>query len=488
MTDIEGRSEDRFRRRVQPEDIVRRIGVHSRCSGVARVHRRFAVAILWCIALHAYGQTPSPTAERVVIESGWDGLSYKAPLHSRVIIVKDGASYRLTGGYSKSDDGKPQLEQAFPSQAIAAADVARLVAAMRAPSQPYIDLRTLEPAIESAQGKIDKILLQTHVLPPPADLDEKVRAWRDNLRNPRVLAGAVTKGFDAKHTDDSPQIDIRVTLGDGTTLSARSDSQEYMMLPWTNTQGERTYSAEISRALNTLLPKEATNKERLEGSLDASDLDWILFTGLAPEMARFRAEEEAPDAVRKLEANFNVAWVSFFSSKGRYVVAELMLPQSPSNLRLTTRILLAGKSMANEADILRIRQQLQLAQSSPVLVARMKSMPRTEFRIQDNFDWIWLNKKTAAQFVRQMQDMKKLPELRAQPALMHGAVMVAEGNPPAYWIVLADRRTVLWKQASYDPSPSVGTSCLPIPMGDGAASEYPAGCLGKVYGADGREQ
>ncbi|MHA6204911.1 hypothetical protein ACXU4B_10835 [Dyella soli] len=459
----------------------------ARCDRVARGRRWIVAAILCCIALQAYGQAAAPTAERIVIESGWDGMSYLSPLQTRLTIVRDGASYRLTGGQSRGRDGKPQPERAIPPRTVAAADVARLVDAMRAPPQPRIDLRMLEPGIGHAQPLIDKILTQTQVLPAPASLAAKVHAWRDNLRQPAVLAEAVTKGFDLRHMDSSPHIDIQVTLGDGTTLSAQSDSHQYLMLPWTNANGDRTYSAAITRALDKLLPKAATNKELLEGKFDGYDLEWILVTGLAPELARLRSEEEAPDAVRLLDANFNVKRVAYVSDKQRYVEADLQLPQGPPNLLLTARLPLAGKSIANEADIARARQQLQLAQSSPVLVARMQSLPRTAFHIQDGADTIWLDQATARQFVQQMQDMKKLPELATQPALMQGAVMVAEGNPAAFWIVLADRRTVLWKQTSYEPTPTVGTSCPPVPLGDGASSEYQDGCLGKVYGTDGQE-
>lgn len=107
-----------------------------------------------------------------------------------------------------------------------------------------------------------------------------------------------------------------------------------------------------------------------------------------------------------------------------------------------------------------------------------------DFYIADNFGWGWLNEQTAAQFVNQMQQMKKLPELRTQPALMRGAVMVEEGMLPIYWVVLADRRSVVWKEASEKPAAG---SCPSIPIADEGPTDTDI-CLGRVYGADGREE
>jgi hypothetical protein len=71
---------------------------------------------------------------------------------------------------------------------------------------------------------------------------------------------------------------------------------------------------------------------------------------------------------------------------------------------------------------------------------------------------------------------------------MDGAVLVEEGKQPIYWVVLADRRAVVWKQAIPQPEKSVVGSCPSIPIAD----EDPTGlydlCLGRVYDADGTEQ
>jgi hypothetical protein len=428
-------------------------------------------------------------AQRVVIDSGWAGLNPEMPFHSHIVIEKDGSRYRLTGGHNKSHFGKALPEQAFPAQTIAPTRVAELVEAMRAPAQSRIDLYLLEPAVDDVQRKIDGILKEAKLPTSSEGLGAQVLSWRNSMRNPDVLSEVLTKGFGAAHTDDYPYIDIEVTLRDGTKLSARSGSQQYLLLPWKNARGEPTYSASVARALDALLPKGATNKERLESALDSTGLDELLNDGVSEQIGRFQAESEAPDAVRMLDANFNVVSVSFISWEGRHLDVDLRLPESPSNLLLSTRLLLNGKTLANKEDLLRIRRELQLAQSSPGLDAHMTATPGAQFRIPDSGGGASLNKRTADQFASQMQQLKKLPELRSKPELMHDAILVEEGKSPIYWVVLADRRSIVWKQFSPEPEKSGGASCPSIPMGDDDDStNFNDICLGKVYGIDGRQE
>ena len=410
------------------------------------------------------------------------------PFHTHIVIEKDGSGYRRTGGHSKSLYAKPLPEVAFPAQVIAPGQIARLVDALQAPAQPQVNLRDLEPAVDDIQRNIDDALKEAKIFPSSTALRAEVSAWRESLRDPHVVTEMMTKGFDATHTDDGPFINIEVTLSNGTKLAVQSRSQQYLMLPWTNSRGERTYSASISRTLDALLPKEATNKERLEVALDDVRLSEMLDFAMSDPIGRFQAESEAPDSVRILDENFKVISVSFDSWEDRpYLQADLQLPNGPPNLRLSTRLPLSGKTIANKADISRIRQMLQLVESSPALNAHIKSTPKVNFYIFDNFGWGQLDQQTATQFVNQMQQMKKLPELRAQPSLMRGAVMVEEGDLPTYWIVLADRRSIIWKQA-LDSDKSVVGSCASIPIADSGSFDINDICLGKIYGADGREQ
>ena len=216
----------------------------------------------------------------------------------------------------------------------------------------------------------------------------------------------------------------------------------------------------------------------------------MLGFGLQVEKERFDVEAQAPAALRLLDARFKVLEVSLVSWDGRHLDVDLQLPDGPRNLVLSTRLALTGPSLASVRDIDRITQQLALAQSSPALAARMKANAGSDFRIEDASGWTWLNDRTASQFVKQMQSMQKLPELKTNPALMHDAVMVVEEGKPIFWIVLSDRRAVRWKEYSSEPGPLGGTPCEAIPSANDklGVSNMLDTCIGEVYGTDGRVQ
>lgn len=467
------------------------IDVGARSGTVARRRWLWIAAVTGLAAACAHAQVPAALdARRVVIDSSWAGLNPEAPFRTRIVLERDGSAYRLTGGHSKGHYSTPQAEEAFPSQMIPAEKVEHLVAAMRAQAQTQVDLDMLQPVVGGVQDRIDQLLGEADMPTSPPSLLEKIHAWRDSLRSPQVLVQVLTKGFGATHTDDGPSIKVEAVLFNGTTLSARSSSQQFLMLPWANAEGALTYASALPLAVDALLPNESTNKKRLEGSLGESDLDEMLGFGLQVDKERFDVEAQAPGALRLLDARFKVLEVSLASWDGRHLDADLQLPDGPRNLVLSTRLALTGPSLANVRDIDRITQQLALAQSSPALAARMKANAGSDFRIEDASGWAWLNDRTASQFVKQMQSMQKLPELKTNPALMHDAVMVVEEGKPIYWIVLSDRRAVRWKEYSSEPGPLGGTPCEAIPSANDklGVSNMLDTCIGEVYGTDGRVQ
>lgn len=455
-----------------------------------RRHVRVATfaGLAW-VALLAQAQT-APDAVRIAIDSRWGGFSPISPLSTQLAIEKHGEDYELSGSQSQGH-GERQVKTVVPTQPVSAGKVARLVQALRAPMQPSLDPGVLQPVFDKLQQHIDVLMLD--LVPETSPVQAKVDAWRETLRSPAVLAGAVTRGFDnSGHTDDYPGIKISVTFSDGSVREWSSDSQQYLMLPWQDATGARNYAVALPQAVAALMPAESTNKERLEqGPLDVTEWTYLLDNGLADDAGRFHTEAKFPDAFAALSGQFDVDKMTAVDEDGphRKLDLELRLPDSPKNLTLSTRVDLRGKGLARSADIDRMRQQLALAPSSPVLLGRMKANPNVPFRIS-LWGWSQLDERTIEQFVSQMADLGKLAELKRDASLMRDAVMVEEGGSPTYWIVLPDHRTVLWKRYVSGSGGTDGHRCDGVPM----HSEEPLPltpsdlCYGKVYGADGQEQ
>lgn len=445
------------------------------------------LGLLPALCAHA---SDAPTVVRVDIDSAWAGLNPSSPLQDHIVIERQGDAYRLTGSHSERQwaDGQTAKQDLEPAS-IAPARVAQLRDALLAAPQRMVDQRDLTPAIAHVQSRIDGVLAEAGLNHTQAPLAGRIAQWRESLRTPDVLNATLTRGFSASHTDDYPSVKVTVTLSDTSTLTAQSGSQQYLMLPWKDGTGALTYSPAIARALHALLPRQAVNRERLEEGLDVHRLDEILSRGLATHTHRFKVEQRVPDVLSALDAAFVVTDVSLVDWNGTNVDAELRLPDSPPNLVVRARLALQGNQLKDNGDIGHIQRILRLAQSSPVLQARMRAVPQVTYAIRYGYPGTWPAAKLAAQFVSQLHHMQALPTLSATSPQVRDAALVEEGTEPAYWVVLADGRTVLWKEYVSGRNESNARPCPGIPSYD--EDVEPASdddrCIGTVYDQHGNE-
>lgn len=84
--------------------------------------------------------------------------------------------------------------------------------------------------------------------------------------------------------------------------------------------------------------------------------------------------------------------------------------------------------------------------------------------------------------------------MRALDVTLDGAVVVGQGRNPLYWMVLADRRAIAWKEFVVGHLPPGGKLCSSLfmegmqDMDDMIASHPTDNCIGRVYGPDGQAQ
>ncbi len=103
------------------------------------------------------------------------------------------------------------------------------------------------------------------------------------------------------HTDDYPTESVKVTLSDGTTISAESDSQMQFMLPFSVTSGghtEKTFDPKVAETIAALSPGDV-NYERLIGrrffdqygdgvcGMYGKSLDALVMQAAAPAVADY---------------------------------------------------------------------------------------------------------------------------------------------------------------------------------------------------------
>lgn len=454
--------------------------------------RHLLVALSLGLCSVAFAQETAKSAvSRVEIESSWVGLNPRSPLQDHIVIERQGDTYRLSGSHRERHwaDHQPE-EQALASEVIAPALIAQLRDALSAPPQPMVDLHDLAPSSAGIQSKIDGYLKEAGLNGTAPPLSRRIAEWRQDLRKPDVLNKVLTRGFAGSHTDDYPSVRVTLTLADGSTLTARSGSQHHLLLPWKDSGGNPTYAPAIAHAVYALLPDQAVNRARLEGDTSEDELDEVLSYGLEDAISRFQVEKEAPDALHALEARFVIERISLNHWNGSNVDADLRLFDSPANLSISARMALAGPRLKSVGDAERARKLLQLAQTSPTLLARMRSGDHVDFSIRYGYPIAWPHKKVVTQFVEQMHDMKALADLSATSSLVSDAVLVEEETKPIYWVVLPDGRTILWKEfASTSDGPKT-RPCAGISWYDEVEHDNSSDddqCIGKVYDARGNE-
>jgi hypothetical protein len=410
--------------------------------------------------------------EEIRIKSGWAGLSPESPLVADLVLKPSEDGYTMTGTNRRA--GK--LAAMAPVE-VPVGDVENLVAAVKEPLQAEFAIADLGRTDEDVQAQVDSAMeLDEAIEESPASAG-KLRAYRESLRRPDMLAKALTAGFRSFHTDDYPRVEIEITLADGSTLVASSESQQYLMLPWAREGEAASYSPAISNALWKLLPEGATNRDRLKGPIDDFELNELIEAGLYDPLSRITAEAAAGGALAELEKTFTVEKARVqkpFAAVGlgKVLFATLRLPSGPTNLGMQVRLPLQGTALKTpEDDVERIRAALLLAQSAPGMSARMREHPQEEFRMADRFGYAWLNERTANQFIEQMKELDKLGQLGDDPDLLRGAVMVEEGKAPIYWIVLADGRSVRWKEFTDAAATTDTIRCDSIPTGEDDVDE-----------------
>lgn len=376
-----------------------------------------ATTKLWGLALllaffhaTASAQATSPNvATRVTIHSYWGGLSPQSPLKTELLIQRTTHGYVLSGtsshGNGFDSEAKPTVET-YRSRTIPAEAVERLVAALRAPPQAEANLASFGASKQDVHAALDFVAHKYAQYETTRTSRARFAALLESLRQPETLAATLTRGFAGFHTDDSPSLSVEVELADHTILSAKSKSQQYRMLPWTMRNDEPTYAPAIANALHTLMPGAATNRERLSGPIDLTEL---IRAGLSEPLDRIGAETMAGAAMQALSSHFRInkaAYMEAYENRGAQLAVELQHSGAPDNLALSVWLPLGGDGLIHANDTLsRLDAELTLVEAAPGVMQRVMAAPHTRFVIVDRNDVRTPYRNIAAQFVAQMHAM-----------------------------------------------------------------------------------
>jgi len=425
------------------------------------------LALIPLLALPVPGRAAvSDDVKEIRIRSTWAGLSRESPLVTELLLTPAEDGFSMTGSNSRAGDTTNLKRTVVPAE-----HVSELIAALELSPQPVLKLADLGISDSEIQEQIDGAVGRYEELKESSESAFALQDYRDSLRAEATLAMALTEGFRSFHTDDYPGVRIEAMFDDGSTLVVGSNSQQFLMLPWQRGE-EKTYSASIAIALMKILPDGATNRERLQGPIREWGLRELVSSSMYDELSRLKSEAQAAPALRALESAFEVRNARAQDAVpaielGPVLFAKLRLPSGVPNLWMFVRLPLNhGVLVDPEGDLNRIRGAMSVVQASPGMVALMKSHPKEDFAVNDGFGFHWLSERAKDQFVAQMAELGRFPELASSPELMRSAVLVTSGPDPDEWIVLPDGRAIHWKRFTDEPASEGTMRCDMTPVGE----------------------
>jgi hypothetical protein len=470
-------------------------------TGVA-LGLRLAVVFTIAATFSSYSKAAEPipsavTLTRIVIDDNWGGLNPTSPHRSHWVIEPRGSGYVVYGKNSRrrmaSQANGSWTEERdvtnVAAQPVSGTAVDALVRALQAPPQNTVDPTVFGAEIRHADKKIDEMVQELTALNPPPALRQRILDWGNGLRQGQPLAQAITVGVTTSfHTDDYPSTRIEANFANGSSLVFSSGSQNLFLLPWSDASGHKSYSAALPKALAAVLPPMSSNRQRLAAEPSQDELDDYVETGMGNDYARFQVQIVAPQAYATLASRFTISEINPVDIASHQLFVTVSLPGGPSNLSLRTQLAIEGQALAKPSDLDGMMAALNTAATATGLHQAMLTAPKDDFRIEHGIGMQSFQAAAKKQFIAQMTEAHKLPELARHPQLLDGAVMVTQGGDPTYWVALHDRRAVVWKRyVGSTPSPG-HRLCANVPASDesygslGNSDE----CLGEVYDAAGK--
>jgi hypothetical protein len=324
--------------------------------------------------------------------------------------------------------------------------------------------------------------------------------FKTSYSDPEFIAKILPDLFRCCHTDDWPGVRITLTYADNSSIVVSSVSQSEYMLPWKiikNGQPAETFDREISSALTKLLPEGATNRERINGDDFALTLASALMANIQEQWKLILAEGKCGDALKQIKKSYALIGadvnsyhdVDFgvYSEKHGGVEenlhADVRKPSFPQGFSETAILLYRDNHVQGVDDFLsRATRYEQLVQAVPWLARFHEKHPKW----QTTLLWVHdasLSNKGMRQFTNDMHLLRK-DALAEEVRKVQHDVAVLNVSYGDWWLVLPDKRMILWRYESV--SGLLGFKQSNFPSRE--CSDYQGvtgGCVGAIVSPEG---
>jgi len=426
---------------------------------------------------------------QIEIKSSWGGLG--KPQHTELVIRHDKGQYWL--GSTRMDPANVEL----------------LLASIRQPPQMKPTLENLGMTDEWLTNAADKLEKDAErndgggsalYKLGHGSADQK-GLFRRSYTDPNFVAKVLPEIFRCCHTDDWPGVKVTILYDDGSRTVISSHSQSEFMLPWKVESGNataETFNKNISVALAAIMPKNATNRERASGQGFDLALAWVVMDAIESDWNLSNVKAHASEALVRignvykiLSADINPyhdvtfgIYVKDGKDEGEENLhLELKRSDFPQGFAVTAILLYRDGTVFGVDQFLQNASRYEdLALSVPWLAKLRKEYPRRGTSLL----WVHdksLSDKALQNFAADMHALGKdglvneVRQAQAQVAVLN----VSYGD---WWLVLPDRRMILWRYESvmgllgWKKSDFSAKECTDYQANNG-------GCVGALISPDG---
>jgi hypothetical protein len=404
---------------------------------------KYSAAIIFSSLLFVVGLAFSADSavRQVEIKSHWGGLG--TPQQTDLVIQNKAGIYKL---------GRKRID---------AASVDALVEAVQQPLIPKPSLESLGLTKAWLQEQVSGIPMESSWSKLKGGTPRQRELFENSFADPDFVSKVLPSLFSFSRTDDYPSVEVTVSRDDGSNITISSLSQYSFMLPWsvsTNGNTFSTFNSRISAAVAALMPSKSTNRERIvdkdfdaelaEAVMKHLETDWNLL-GVEDKAASTLAILRAQYTVKSADINpyhdvaFGTKW-----NKGKgeeeNLHATLQRSDFPKNFYDTVILLYKDRQVSGAEEFIHnAGRQEQLVLSVPWVVQVLAKYPRLGISLL----WVHdqsLSDKAMRNFAADMHALGK-GDLAEEVRRVQKDVALLNVSYGDYWLVLPDRRMVLWR-------------------------------------------
>lgn len=292
-----------------------------------------------------------------------------------------------------------------------------------------------------------------------------------SFRSTRVVSTALVHYYGAGNMalDYSPDVTVTVTKSDGAAITAHSDRQPTLMLPWTITTdgtARNSFDPNISEAVAALMPSSDPNYATLSRETLMHELPMLVGEEISAAWDKLPAFD-TKRLVSRLEKQYKVHLSHGASTMTSDALlawnADLSWDDSPPNVNAVVTLPIVDNAIRNTEAIPAARNFMLFVTHIPWIRSVMSSRRSIKLTILiENNTGTTLSPEAQAKFVADMRGLKKAAVTRELTDLPRAvSVMFDQDEDLTFsdWVIFPDGNAVLWNY--YDaPVLDLGTAVV----------------------------